>query len=183
MSQPVIAVFGASRAAPGDGVYEQGVECGRLLAEAGYSVATGGYGGLMEAVSQGAHLAGGHVVGVTAPGVFPDRSGANPFVAEEWPTAHLMERIHEITRLSAAAITLPGSLGTLTELVAAWNLSYVARFSGGTPKPLITVGTQWAKIVADLAGILATDAALVTCAPDVATAVAVIKERVTVDQV
>ena len=51
MSQPVIAVFGASRAALGDGVYEQGVECGRLLAEAGYSVATGGYGGLMEAVS------------------------------------------------------------------------------------------------------------------------------------
>ncbi len=178
MTAPVIAVFGASRSAPGDGLYEQGVECGRLLAEAGYAVATGGYGGLMEAVSRGAHGAGGHVVGVTAPEVFPDRTGANSFVIEEWKAAHLMERIHEMTRLSAAAITLPGSLGTLTELVAAWNLGFVARFSGGTPKPLITVGEAWRTIVADLAGVLDTDAALVTCVGDVPAAVAVVQETV-----
>jgi len=178
MTRPVVAVFGASNAVPGDAVYHQGLECGRLLGQAGYAVATGGYGGLMEAVSRGAHEAGTLVFGVTAPAVFPDRPGANPFVAEEWRAAHLMERIHEMTRMSAAAITLPGSLGTLTELVAAWNLGFVARFSAGDPKPLITVGTRWQAIVADLARLLDADASLVTCVPDVEAAVGVVRERV-----
>jgi len=118
------------------------------------------------------------VVGVTAPEVFPDRSGANSFVIEEWKSAHLMERIHDLTRVSAAAITLPGSLGTLTELVAAWNLGFVARFSGAVPKPLITVGDRWQRIVADLAELLATDVDLVTCVPDVAAAVVEVRRRV-----
>jgi uncharacterized protein (TIGR00730 family) len=178
VTPPLITVFGASKAAPGDGLYEQGVDCGRLLAEAGYAVATGGYGGLMEAVSRGARDAGGHVVGVTAPDVFPDRTGANSFVVEEWKAAHLMERIHDLTRVSAAAITLPGSLGTLTELVAAWNLGFVARFSGGSPKPLITVGDRWRTIVADLAELLETDLGLVTCVEDVAAAVAEVRRTV-----
>ena len=50
----VVAVFGASVSLPGDQLYEQGVRCGRLLAEAGFGVATGGYAGVMEAVSLGA---------------------------------------------------------------------------------------------------------------------------------
>lgn len=180
MSQPVIAVFGASRVVPGDSIYEQGVVCGRMLAEAGYGVATGGYAGLMEAVSRGARQAGTRVLGVTAPEVFPDRPGANDFVSEEWRAAHLMERIHEMTRVSAAAIALPGSLGTLTELVAAWNLGYVARFSGAMPKPLVTVGDRWGRIVTDLAELLEMDAGLVTCVADVPAAVATIRDRVPV---
>lgn len=182
MNQPVIAVFGASQASEGDGDYEQGVLCGRLLAAAGYGVATGGYGGLMEAVSRGARGVGGWVLGVTAPSVFPGRSGANAYVSEELPADHLMERIHAINDLSAAAITLPGSLGTLTELVAAWNLGFVAPFSGGRPKPLITVGDRWARVVAELAEILATDPYLVTCVPDVESAVAEVVRRVPIER-
>ena len=41
----IVAVFGSSQSQPGDGDYELGVEVGRLLAEAGYSVTNGGYGG------------------------------------------------------------------------------------------------------------------------------------------
>jgi uncharacterized protein (TIGR00725 family) len=180
VTETVIAVFGASRVVRGDGSYEQGMLCGRLLGEAGYAVATGGYEGIMEAVSRGAHEAGARVLGVTAPAVFPDRSGANAYVSEEFRAAHLMGRIHEMTRLGAASIALPGSLGTLTELVAAWNLAYVARFSAGTPKPIVTVGDRWARIVADLAKILETDGGLVTCVPDVTTAVSEIVGRVPV---
>lgn len=158
-------------AAAGDGLYEQGVECGRLLAEAGFGVVTGGYGGLMEAVSRGAVHAGGRALGVTVPDVFKERPGPNEFVSEEWRAAHLVERIHELTDVSAGAIVLPGSIGTMTELAVAWNLAYVARFSGEDPKPIITVGAMWAEVVQWLARRLETDLGLVGNAPDVPTAV------------
>lgn len=173
----LIAVFGSSRALPGDGAYEQGVECGRLLAEAGFGVVTGGYAGLMEAVSRGAAEVEGHVVGVTVPDAFPGRSGANEFVIEEVAAAHLVERIHHLTDLAAGSITLPGSIGTLTELAMAWNLAYVARFAAADQKPVITVGPVWRDLVSHLADLLDTDGSLVTCVDDVRSAVEAIEER------
>jgi uncharacterized protein (TIGR00725 family) len=178
MARTVIAVFGASAAQPGDGDYEQGIACGHLLAESGYAVVTGGYGGLMEAVSRGAHEVGGRVLGITAPQVFPDRAGANPFVNEESQAAHLVERIHELTNVSSGCITLPGSLGTLTELAIAWNLAYVARFSGDLPKPIVVVGERWASMVEMIGEQLGADTDLVTQAVHVEAAVAEIKRRV-----
>ena len=79
-SSPCIAVLGSSRAQPGDPVYAQALALGRALAEAGFAVCNGGYGGIMEAVSRGAGAAGGHVVGVTCSvyGLAP-----NPWIAEE----------------------------------------------------------------------------------------------------
>ena len=62
----VISVFGSSAPRPGSEAYEWGRRVGRLLAEAGLTVATGGYSGTMTAVSQGAAEAGGHVIGVTS---------------------------------------------------------------------------------------------------------------------
>lgn len=175
MPPPIVAVFGASRTEPGDDLYEQGVECGRLLAASGYSVVTGGYEGLMEAVSKGA--AGVRVIGVTAPAVFRNRSGVNEFVTEEHAAEGLADRIGRMTAMAAAAIVLPGSLGTLTELTTAWNLAYVCRFSGEKPKPLITVGREWADLIAGLTTLLDTDGGMVHCAPDVRAAVAELTKR------
>jgi hypothetical protein len=172
-----ISVFGSAQSQPGDGLYEEGVRCGELLAAAGFAVMTGGYGGVMEAVSRGARERGGTVIGVTAPAVFPDRPGANAFVSHERPAPHLLDRIHDMTCLSAAAIALPGSLGTLTELVAAWNLAFVARFSDGIPKPLLTVGRTWAVLVDHLAATLQADRNLVTTVDTVEEAVADISQR------
>jgi uncharacterized protein (TIGR00725 family) len=158
----VVAVFVASAPRPGEPDYEAGVRCGRLLAEAGFAVATGGYGGLMEAVSLGARQAGGRVIGVTVPDVFPDRPGGNEHLTEETRAASLLERIHEMVEVSVASISLPGSLGTATELIVAWNLAFVARFAGTDPKPVIAVGEQWRRIVPLLTTELETDGSLVT---------------------
>ena len=178
VSNKIIAVFGASKSVPGDGAYEDGVICGRLLAENGFGVVTGGYGGLMEAVSKGASEAGGHVLGVTVPDVFRDRDGANGFVTEERRAAHLLERIHQLTDVSAGTIVLPGSLGTFAEFGIAWNLAFVARFSGEEPKPVVTVGPTWHQLVKDLGSQLGTDTGLVRCVATVAEAVAAIKQAV-----
>ena len=170
----VVAVFGASSPRPGDASYAVGVRCGKLLAEAGYAVATGGYAGLMEAVSLGARRAGGRVIGVTVPDVFPDRPGGNEHLTEETRAATLLERIHEMVEVSVASIALPGSLGTATELLVAWNLAYVARFTNAVPKPVIAVGNQWQHLVPLLTEELETDGSLVTLVDTVDEAVAVV---------
>jgi len=173
-----IAVFGASRTPPDHPDYLAAVECGSLLARAGFGVATGGYGGLMEAVSRGAAESGGHVVGVTAPSLFPSRPGANQYVAEERPAASLSERIHDMLDTSVGAIALQGSIGTMTELMVAWNDAFIAALDGNRTRPVIAVGPVWAEFVADISERLQTDASLVTCVPDVDTAVAEIVRRI-----
>jgi hypothetical protein len=172
---PVVAVFGASVAERGGPLWNEAVRCGRLLAEEGLTVATGGYGGVMEAVSEGAAAAGGHVIGVTAPSVFPGRDGANGHVTVEYQSSTIGARIVKLVELADAWIALPGSLGTATELLVAWNYAYVARFSGTEPGPLYAVGEPWATLVPLLAAGLGTEQHLVRVVADVeqaATAVA-----------
>lgn len=163
LSGRTVTVFGSSMAAPGDPSYETGKRCGEALALAGATVVTGGYAGIMEAVSKGARRAGGHVVAVTAPQVFAERARANEYIHDERTARSITERIHELVTMSDATIALGGSLGTLTELIVAWNVAYVARFSATEPKPVIAVGEQWRTIIDSLASQLATDRQLVTC--------------------
>jgi len=174
----IIAVFGSSTVMPEAPGYVAGVECGRLLARAGYAVATGGYGGLMEAVSRGAAGAGAPVYGITAPEAFPDRPGANAFVDREIPAPSITERIHRILSLSSGSIALDGSIGTLTELVVAWNVAYVDRLSERTAKPIVAVGGLWAEVVSFLTERTATDDELVVCVPTVGEAVEIIRSKV-----
>jgi uncharacterized protein (TIGR00725 family) len=171
---PIVAVFGSSATLPDHADWEEAHRCGALLAAAGLTVATGGYGGIMEAVSAGAASAGGHVIGVTAPVVFPDRAGANSHVLEERVAATLPQRVARLIEDSAAVIALPGSIGTLTELVVAWNTAFVTRFSGSTPRPVVAVGDTWSRLVAHITSELATDAGIVRCVADVDAAVATV---------
>lgn len=180
MTRPIVAVFGSSSAQPGDGWFEAGLRCGRLLAESGYDVATGGYGGLMEAVSRGAAESGARVVGISAPPVFPDRAGVNPWVAEEIAAPTIPERIRLITEMSAACIALDGSIGTLTELLVAWNTAFVDARRGAVTVPIVAVGERWARLVPWLAESLATDASTVSLVGEVEEAVAEVRRRVPV---
>ena len=170
MSQ-VIAVFGASQTQPGEDAYQEAVEAGRLLADAGFTVATGGYAGVMEAAARGAVEAGGATIGFTAPPVFPGRSGANAHIATEIPSESLSLRIHNIVEASAGFLVMPGSIGTLTELMVAWNSAFVTRFSGGMAKAIATVGEPWLTLVPQLATMLDTDPSLVSCHAEAAPAV------------
>src|SRR5436305_14665906 len=62
----IVTVFGSSRPRESDADYEEARVLGRALAKHGFSVCSGGYGGVMEAVSRGAKEAGGKTYGVTA---------------------------------------------------------------------------------------------------------------------
>jgi uncharacterized protein (TIGR00730 family) len=137
-----VTVFGSSRVAVGEPGYQEALRLGRLLAEAGYAVYSGGYGGAMEAVSRGATEAGGAVVGITVQ-AWSRRLQANSWVGEEVATPHLFERLQRLTE-SEAFIALPGGPGTLCEVALVWNLFQTESTS---IRPLILVGPHWRRLV------------------------------------
>lgn len=95
---------------------EQAEEVGRLLAEAGAVVLTGGLGGVMAAASRGAKGAGGLVVGIL-PG--SDRAAANEHVDVALATGMGEMRNALIVRSADAVIAIGGEYGTLSEIAFA----------------------------------------------------------------
>ena len=176
-SAQIVAVFGSSQSQPGDAEYELGVDVGRLLAGAGFGVTNGGYGGAMEAVALGATAAGGRVIGVTAPSLFPGRHGQNEHLTEVVETTSLTERIHTMSELSSAAIVLPGSIGTLTELMVVWNDASIAPLRGVSPRPIFAMGGAWEATVKHLEDLLGITAGLITFADSAAHAVTQTQRR------
>lgn len=159
-ARPTVAVFGSSQTLPGTTEWDQALRAGHLLARAGRVVVTGGYGGTMEAVSRGAAEAGGHVVGITAPTLFPGRSGANPYVNELIEASSLANRIDLMMERSTATLALPGSIGTAAELIVSWNTNHIVRRGGGIPLLAVAVGPGWktvGKALVDVVGAVEAD--------------------------
>ena len=110
----VISVIGGGSCAPED--YNRAREVGRLLAERGYVVLTGGLGGVMEAASRGAAEAGGLTVGVL-PGVVKEE--ANPFVDVVLTSGMRDARNLIVATSGRVAIAVGGGFGTLSEIAFA----------------------------------------------------------------
>lgn len=105
---------------PGSPKYEMAREVGRLLAEAGFTVVTGGLGGVMEGASRGARESEAWVPGAVIallPGFDPEQ--ANPYADVVIPTGldHLR---NSLVAQADAVIAIGGGAGTLTEIGLAW---------------------------------------------------------------
>ena len=141
----IISVFGSAAPQPGSRDYDEARQVGRLLAEAGFTVATGGYSGTMAAVSQGAHEAGGHVVGVTSTRIESFRArGANEWVLEEIRFETLRDRLLHLVTNNDGMITLPGGIGTLSEMALAWSFLQVSEIE---TRPLVLLGDIWRETI------------------------------------
>ncbi len=139
-----VSVFGGSQPKEADAAYADARQLGRLLAERGHVVLTGGYIGTMEAVSRGAAEAGGHVIGVTCEDIEHWRAvGPNAWVKEEWRRKTLMERLMALIEGGDAALALPGGPGTLTEISLTWNLMIIGSLQR---RPLILIGDGWQSV-------------------------------------
>lgn len=136
-----ITVFGGSQPQVGSKAYASAQELGRLLAQRGHIVLTGGYMGTMEAVSRGAAEVGGHVIGVTCEEIERWRGvGANQWVIEEWKRETLIQRLQALIENCDSALALPGGPGTLTEISLMWNLMIIGSLQR---RPLILIGEGW----------------------------------------
>ncbi len=138
----MVTVFGSARPVPGDLAYAEAMKLGEQLAQLQLGVVTGGYMGTMEAVSQGAALAGGHVIGVTCEEIENWRPiSHNPWVHEIIHCPTLAERIHTlINQGTSGLIALPGGIGTLAEIVLFWNHILI---HPKDMRPMIFIGQAW----------------------------------------
>ncbi len=176
-----VSVFGGSQPKEGSAAYTEAMELGRLLAERGHTVLTGGYIGTMEAVSRGAREAGGHVVGVTCEEIEAWRpTRANAWVVEEIRKKTLLERLHALIHESDAALALPGGPGTLAEISVMWNLMIVESLHR---RPLILIGEGWQSVFDQFiqrldAYIPVPQRGLLSFAKDVQTAVKILESSV-----
>ena len=137
----VITVFGSSRPEEGHADYAEAVELGKALAQAGFAVCTGGYGGVMEGVSRGAREAGGRVLAVTS-SFF--RSRANRWVDEEITMATWQERLFELVRLGDGYVACKGGTGTLVELAVVWEMLNKKAMEH---RPFVVLGDFWQPIL------------------------------------
>ncbi len=145
MTNRRVTVFGGASPLPGSSAYQEARLLGKLLAEAGCTVLTGGYIGTMEAVSCGAAEAGGHVIGITCDDIERWRpTKANRWVQEEIHFVTLNQRLMALIESCDAAIALPGGPGTLAEVSMRWNL---LQTNGTHSRPLILVGKGWQAVI------------------------------------
>jgi uncharacterized protein (TIGR00730 family) len=137
----IVTVFGSSRPSEGDPHYAQAHLLGVALAAGGFAVCSGGYGGVMEAVSRGAKEAGGRTIGITAR-FFGSR--ANRWIDEEVRTNTWQDRLFALIDRADGFVACPGGTGTLVELAVAWEMLNKGAMAG---KPLVVLGDFWQPII------------------------------------
>jgi hypothetical protein len=111
---PCVTVFGSARFTEDHPYYAVGRQVGRELAQAGFTVMTGGGPGIMEAANRGAKDVGGRSIGCNIE--LPAEQKPNPYL-DRWITFHhFFVRKVMLVKYSYAFVALPGGFGTLDEI-------------------------------------------------------------------
>jgi len=152
---PAVTVFGSARFNGGHPYYKLGVEVGRELAKAGFTVITGGGPGMMEAANRGAHEAGGTSIGLNI--ILPFEQSPNPFVDRTINFHYFFVRKVMLVKYSCAFICMPGGFGTLDELFESATLIQCGKIG---PFPLVLVGDEFWNGIREFTGHLLDEAAI-----------------------
>jgi uncharacterized protein (TIGR00730 family) len=135
-----IGVMGSARLTEKDDWWAQAHQLGALLAGNGFVIVTGGYGGLMAAVSRGAHEMGGRVIGLPMQhwtNVEPNRWNADLRWSSNYGT-----RLNHLLSCDGV-IALPGGVGTLSEMSIVWAASQTEERA----LPLVLLGECWLPVM------------------------------------
>lgn len=135
---PCVTVFGSARTKPGEPAYADAMQVGRQLATAGFAVATGGGGGIMEAANRGAALGGGGSIGM--PIVLPFEQSGNEFLELSVTFDHFPARKTCLIRACDAVVVFTGGFGTLDELFEVLTLIQTGKMKA---VPIILVGSYY----------------------------------------
>jgi uncharacterized protein (TIGR00730 family) len=139
--EKIVTIFGGSRCDETCAEYQQAKEIGARLAEAGFTICTGGYLGVMEAASRGAREKGGRVLGIV---MNQFRAEPNRYLTDKVATNHFYDRLQNLINRSVGFVALKGGLGTVTEISLVWNKLLTGVIE---PRPLVLVGDCWPPVV------------------------------------
>lgn len=135
---PCVTVFGSARFQEGHPHYELAREMGARLAEAGFTVMTGGGPGVMEAANRGAREAEGRSVGCNIE--LPHEQHPNPYLDLFLEFRYFFVRKVMLVKYSYAFVVLPGGFGTLDELFETATLMQTGKI---LDFPLVVMGEEY----------------------------------------
>jgi len=137
----IITIFGGSKCTEASSEYREAKELGARLAEAGFTICTGGYLGIMEAASRGAREKGGRVFGIV---LNQFKHEPNRYLTDKVATNHFYERLQNLITRSVGFVALRGGMGTITEISLVWN-----KLQTGVIKrrPLVLMGDCWKPVI------------------------------------
>ena len=135
---PAVSVFGSARTPDTDPYYAKARRMGRLLAENGFAVITGGGPGIMEAANRGAHEAGGVSVGLNI--TLPHEQKANPYLTIRMDYHYFFARLVMFVKYARSFVCFPGGFGTLHEFFNSMTLIQTGKAS---MFPVILIGRRY----------------------------------------
>jgi uncharacterized protein (TIGR00730 family) len=138
IGRPGVTIFGSARVGEEHPAYRLALELGRLFADAGFAVVTGGGPGVMEAANRGAQEAGGVSVGFNIE--LPREQQSNDFLDVELTFNHLYARKTMLVKAAEGFVLCPGGFGTLDELFEALTLIQTGKV---LHFPVVLVGREY----------------------------------------
>lgn len=136
--QNAVTIFGSARVKPEDRYYQMAEKLGKLLAQDGFSVITGGGPGIMEAANKGAAEAGGQSVGMNIK--LPFEQKPNPYANLQLDYKYFFIRKVMFVKYAVAYVILPGGYGTMDEFFEALTLIQTKRVRSF---PIILMGREY----------------------------------------
>ncbi|MCP9486139.1 MAG: TIGR00730 family Rossman fold protein [Gaiellaceae bacterium MAG52_C11] len=138
IDRPAVSIFGSARTPEGTAPYDGARATGRLFAEAGFAVVTGGGPGVMEAANRGCKEGGGLSVGFNI--TLPHEQGVNPYCDIEMTFKHFYARKTMFVKAAEGFVIFPGGFGTLDELFESLTLIQTGKV---LDFPVVLVGSDY----------------------------------------
>jgi uncharacterized protein (TIGR00730 family) len=133
-----VTFFGSARFTADNPYYQQAQSIAAALSEEGYTIVTGGGGGIMEAGDRGAAEAGGHSIGLNIK--LPHEQSLNTFATDSMAFRYFFTRKVILTYDARAYLYFPGGFGTLDEFFEVITLIQTKKMP---PAPIILVGGEY----------------------------------------
>ncbi|MEX0933757.1 MAG: TIGR00730 family Rossman fold protein [Candidatus Paceibacterota bacterium] len=138
-----VTFFGSSRECLSKETYAEVTKLARILSKDGFTVITGGGGGVMGAANKGAHEAGGDSVGVNIK--LPHEQNLNKYTTDSKEFKYFFIRKIMLSFASEAYIFFPGGYGTLDEFFEIITLIQTKKIQ---PIPVVLVGkSYWSPLI------------------------------------
>lgn len=137
----IVTIFGGSKCSVESDEYRDARDLGGRLAEAGFTICTGGYLGIMEAASRGAREKGGRVFGIV---MNQFKSEPNRYLTDKVATDHFYDRLQNLITRSVGFVAFRGGMGTVTEISLVWNKLQTGVLGR---RPIVLVGDCWKAVV------------------------------------